>query len=31
MALADRFRSPHIWQHQAGGWKLRKAIYDGTD
>ena len=31
MALANRFRSPHIWQHTDGGWKLRKAIHDGTD
>jgi N-acetyl sugar amidotransferase len=26
--LTDRFRSPHIWKHEAGGWKLRKAAYD---
>jgi N-acetyl sugar amidotransferase len=31
MALADRFRSPHIWQNINGAWKLRKAIYDPTD
>ena len=26
--LTNRFRSPHIWKHEAGGWKLRKAAYD---
>src|SRR5262249_32718127 len=26
--LTNRSRSPHIWKHEAGGWKLRKAAYD---
>ena len=26
--LTNRFRSPHIWKHEAGGWKLRRAAYD---
>jgi len=26
--LTNRFRSPHIWKHEAGGWKLRKAAFD---
>ncbi len=27
-ALANRFRSPHIWKHVDGQWKLRRAVYD---
>lgn len=26
--LTDRFRSPHIWMHKDGAWRLRRAIYD---
>ncbi|WP_252508700.1 N-acetyl sugar amidotransferase [Magnetospira sp. QH-2] len=25
--LADSFRSPHIWAHADGQWKLRKTVY----
>lgn len=27
-ALANRFRSPHIWQYGNEGWKLRKTVFD---
>lgn len=30
-ALANRFRSPHIWQHVDGQWKLRRAVYDQAE
>ena len=26
--LTNRFRSPHIWKHEAGAWKLRRAAFD---
>ena len=26
LANADRFRSPHLWQRVAGGWKLRHQV-----
>lgn len=26
-ALADQFRSPHLWQYQDGKWRLRRAVY----
>lgn len=26
-ALADRFRSPHIWRRDADGWALRNAVW----
>lgn len=26
--LADRFRSPHLWQHDDGGWSLRHTVQD---
>jgi N-acetyl sugar amidotransferase len=29
MHLADRFRSPHIWQYENGHWKLRHTAYSG--
>jgi hypothetical protein len=25
--LADRFRSPHIWKHEDGQWKLRHSAF----
>jgi hypothetical protein len=25
--LADQYRSPHIWQHENGGWTLRNAVW----
>lgn len=25
---ADKFRSPHIWKKENGGWKLRKAVWE---
>jgi N-acetyl sugar amidotransferase len=27
LALADRFRSPHLWKREAGQWKLRHAVW----
>lgn len=27
MTLADTFRSPHIWKHEAGEWQLRHAVW----
>ncbi len=27
----DRFRSPHLWEKQAGSWKLRNSIYEQSD
>lgn len=26
--VIDRYRQPHIWKHENGLWKLRKAVYD---
>jgi N-acetyl sugar amidotransferase len=26
--LTDKFRSPHLWQHDGGRWKLRRAVFD---
>lgn len=26
MHLADRFRSPHLWQHENGAWRLRHTV-----
>ena len=26
-ALVDRFRSPHLWQHDDGQWSLRNAVW----
>lgn len=26
-ALADTFRSPHLWMHKNGSWRLRHAVY----
>lgn len=28
MHLADRFRSPHLWKWEDGGWKLRHTVFD---
>lgn len=28
MALADKFRSPHLWKKENGEWKLRKPIWE---
>lgn len=28
MHLADRFRSPHIWQHTDGKWSLRRKVWE---
>jgi hypothetical protein len=30
-ALANRFRSPHIWKHVEGQWKLRRTVYDQAE
>jgi N-acetyl sugar amidotransferase len=27
IAMADRFRSPHLWQKEAGEWKLRHTVF----
>lgn len=27
-ALADTFRSPHLWQYDGGQWSLRKTVFD---
>lgn len=27
-ALANRFRSPHLWSHENGDWKLRRVVFD---
>ena len=27
MALADKFRSPHLWKNDYGIWKLRHTVY----
>jgi len=27
MALADQFRSPHLWKHQDGKWVLRHSVW----
>lgn len=29
MHLADRFRSPHLWKHENGQWKLRRTVWSG--
>ncbi len=26
--LADKFRSPHLWKHEAGEWVLRRRVFD---
>lgn len=26
-ALADQFRSPHLWAHEDGQWRLRKTVF----
>lgn len=31
MSLADRFRSPHLWKREYGGWKLRHAVWHEND
>jgi N-acetyl sugar amidotransferase len=28
MALADQFRSPHLWKQENGAWKLRHTVFD---
>ncbi|MEN9847563.1 MAG: hypothetical protein RL368_303, partial [Pseudomonadota bacterium] len=28
MALADQFRSPHLWKREGGVWKLRHTIFE---
>lgn len=28
MTLADQFRSPHLWKHEDGVWKLRHTVFD---
>ncbi|HUP93643.1 MAG TPA: hypothetical protein VM164_01960 [Burkholderiales bacterium] len=30
-ALADRFRSPHLWRYDNGDWRLRHAVWYETD
>lgn len=27
--IADRFRSPHLWQYQDGNWSLRRTVWGG--
>ena len=29
MALADQFRSPHLWVQKNGQWKLRHTVFEG--
>ncbi|PCI02487.1 MAG: LPS biosynthesis protein PseA [Hyphomicrobiales bacterium] len=29
-ALANRFRSPHLWANENGVWKLRSRVFDGN-
>ena len=29
MHLADRFRSPHLWQYENGRWSLRHTPFEG--
>lgn len=29
MRLADHFRSPHLWIHVNGEWRLRRTVFDG--
>jgi N-acetyl sugar amidotransferase len=30
LALADRFRSPHLWRQTDAGWQLRHAVWHNT-
>jgi N-acetyl sugar amidotransferase len=30
MHLADRFRSPHLWHHADGEWRLRHTVWQGN-
>ena len=27
MALADQFRSPHLWRFENGAWTLRRTVW----
>lgn len=27
----DRFRSPHLWEHGADGWRLKHTVWNGED
>ncbi len=29
-ALANRFRSPHLWAHENGEWRLRRRVFDAN-
>ena len=29
LRLANRFRSPHLWQYVDGEWQLRRTVFDG--
>jgi N-acetyl sugar amidotransferase len=29
MHLADRFRSPHLWRHEDGEWRLKHTVWQG--
>jgi N-acetyl sugar amidotransferase len=31
LALADQFRSPHLWRYDAGEWRLRHAVWYEAD
>jgi hypothetical protein len=31
MALADRFRSPHLWRWSNGEWMLRSTVFSAQD
>lgn len=30
MALANRFRSPHLWAYDNGDWRLRRTVFDAN-
>ena len=30
VAMADRFRSPHLWKHENGEWRLRHRVWDAA-
>ena len=27
-SLADQFRSPHLWKHEGGQWRLRHSVFE---
>ena len=30
LKLAERFRSPHLWQWRGGEWRLRHTVWGGN-